>query len=65
VWEGIVRKVRLFLVAASLAGASIVVSAPPASASCYGEPVDACAVVCQVGLSNKYTKDFFEFCYVL
>jgi hypothetical protein len=58
------RKLRMFLVAAVAASAFVVVGGGPASASCVGDPVDACALVCQVGLGNKYTKDLFSFCYV-
>jgi hypothetical protein len=57
------KKLRVLIAAISLAAAMIVVSAPPASANCAGEP-DVCAAVCQVGLGNKYTKDFFAFCYI-
>ncbi|HJR44458.1 MAG TPA: hypothetical protein VJ927_02535 [Actinomycetota bacterium] len=59
------KKLRVFLATATLASAFVVVSATPASASCYGEPVDACAVVCYVGYNNKYTHDFFKFCEVI
>jgi hypothetical protein len=58
-----VKKLRLFVVAAIAAG-TIVIGASPASANCTGEPVDACAVVCEVGLSNKYTEPLFRVCYV-
>jgi hypothetical protein len=57
------KKLRLVVVAA-LASSFLITGAGPASANCYGEPVDACAAICQVGLSNKHTKPFFEFCYV-
>jgi hypothetical protein len=57
------KKLRVFFAATVLAATMVMVSAPPASASCAGEP-DVCAAVCQVGLSNKYTKDLFSFCYV-
>jgi hypothetical protein len=58
------KKLRLFLATTALASAFIVGGAAPASANCVGEPVDACAAVCQVGLGNKYTEPFFRFCYV-
>jgi hypothetical protein len=58
-----VKKLRL-LVVASIAAGAIVLGASPASANCVGEPVDACAVVCKVGLSNKYTEPLFRICYV-
>jgi hypothetical protein len=57
------KKLRLFLVGALVAG-FLVVAAGPASADCAGDP-DVCAVVCQIGLGNKYTHHLFEFCYVL
>ena len=56
------KKLRLFLVAA-LVSSILFVGAGPASANCAGEP-DACAAICQVGLSNKYTEPFFHFCWV-
>jgi hypothetical protein len=59
------KKVRMLLVVASLASASIVVSATPASAKCVGDPVNPCVIVCSVGQSNKYTEKFFEFCNVI
>ena len=58
------RKLRLLLAAAIMSSAFVVVSAGPASASCIGEPVNPCAVVCQIGLSNKYTAPAFRWCYV-
>jgi hypothetical protein len=58
------KKLRVFLATVSLASAFVVVGAGPASANCYGEPVDACAAVCQVGQSNKYTEGAFKFCHV-
>lgn len=58
------KRLKVVLATALLASSFSVLSAPPASASCAGDPVDACAVVCQVGLSNKYTKDLFSFCYI-
>jgi hypothetical protein len=39
-------------------------SAGPASAKCVGDPVNPCVLICEVGLSNKYTEDLFSFCYV-
>lgn len=57
------KKIRLFLVATMSAGL-ILVGAPPAGASCAGEPVDPCVVVCSVGQGNKYTRDLFAFCNV-
>jgi hypothetical protein len=57
------KKLRMLLAATVLAGSMLVVAAPQASAKCVGEP-NVCAVVCQIGLSNKYTHDAFEFCYV-
>jgi hypothetical protein len=59
------KKLRLFLATAALASAFVVVGAPPASADCVSPgPVNPCAVVCQVGLGNKYTAPYFRFCYV-
>jgi hypothetical protein len=57
------KKLRLVLVAA-LASSFMFVGAAPASANCTGEPVDACAAICQVGQSNKYTAELFEFCWI-
>ena len=58
------KKLRLFLVAASLASVFVVGGAAPASAKCVGEPVNPCVIVCEVGTGNKYTERFFQFCYV-
>ena len=58
------KKLRLLLAAAIMSSAFVVGTATPASASCYGEPVDACAVVCQIGLSNKHTAPAFRWCYI-
>jgi hypothetical protein len=58
------KKLRVFLAAATLASAFIVVGAGPASARCVGEPVNACVLICEVGNSNKYTADLFSFCEV-
>ncbi|MDQ3957233.1 MAG: hypothetical protein M3273_02805 [Actinomycetota bacterium] len=58
------KKLRVFLATAALASAFIVVGAGPAQASCVGEPVNPCVLVCKVGLSNKYTEPLFRFCYV-
>ena len=58
------RKLRVLLAGAVMASAFVVGSAAPASASCYGEPVDACQVVCAIGLGNKYTAPAFKWCYV-
>jgi hypothetical protein len=58
------KKLRLILVMAILASAFVVMGAGPAKADCYGEPVNPCVVVCQIGLGNKYTRDLFKFCYV-
>ena len=60
------KKLRVLVAAASLAAATLVVSAPPAGAAdanCAGDP-NVCVLVCQVGLGNKYTKDLFSFCYI-
>ncbi len=57
------KKLRVFFAATVLAGSMLVVGAPAASASCAGD-IDVCAAVCQVGLSNKYTKDAFAWCYI-
>ncbi len=59
------RKLRVFIVAAAIAVGSIVVGAAPASAKCVGEPVNPCVVLCQIGLSNKYTEPLFRWCYVV
>ena len=59
------KKVRVFLAIAAMASAFTVLGASPASANCVGDPVDPCAAVCQVGLSNKYTEPLFRFCYVI
>jgi hypothetical protein len=56
------KKVRLFLVGA-LVSSFLVLGAGPASAECVGEP-NVCVLVCEVGMSNKYTADLFEFCKV-
>lgn len=58
------RKLRVVLAAATMASAFVVVGAPAAHASCVGEPVDACAVACSIGLGNKYTAPAFQWCYV-
>ena len=58
------KKLRVFLAAASLAAGIVVVGAAPASAKCVGEPVNPCVIICEAGTSNKYTEDFFEFCKV-
>lgn len=57
------RKLRLTLALAVLSSTFVLASAAPAAANCEGDP-NVCAAVCQVGLSNKYTKDLFAFCYV-
>ena len=57
------KKLRAFFAATVLAGTMMIVSAPPASADCVGQP-NVCELVCQVGLGNKYTQDYFKFCYV-
>ena len=60
------KKLRVILASAVLAGSMLFVSAPSAkasSASCAGDP-NVCVLICQVGLGNKYTKDLFKFCYV-
>ncbi|HWL65428.1 MAG TPA: hypothetical protein VNP73_05580 [Actinomycetota bacterium] len=56
------KKIRVLLVAC-LAAAFMAVGAGPASAKCVGEP-NVCVLVCEVGTSNKYTEELFEFCYV-
>ncbi|MFN2588040.1 MAG: hypothetical protein ABR613_07980 [Actinomycetota bacterium] len=56
------KKLRLFLAAASLASAFVVVGAGPAHATCIGEPVNPCAIVCEIGLSNKHTAPLFRWC---
>ena len=58
------KKLRVFLATGILASAFLVAGAAPARANCVGEPVDACALVCEVGLSNKYTAPLFRVCYV-
>lgn len=58
------KKLRVLLATATMASAFMVVSAPPAHASCYGEPVDPCVVLCSIGLGNKYTAPAFKWCYV-
>lgn len=58
------KKVRVLLAGAIMASAFVVTSASPAHASCYGEPVDPCVVLCSIGLGNKYTKPAFAWCYV-
>lgn len=58
------KKLRVFLATAAVASAFVVTSAGPAHASCYGEPVNACQVVCAIGLGNKYTEPAFRWCYV-
>ena len=60
------KKLRVILASAVLAGSMLFVSAPPASANsanCAGDP-NVCVLICQVGLGNKYTKDLFSFCYI-
>ena len=58
------KKLRVLLAAATMASAFVVAGATPAHASCYGEPVDPCVVLCQIGLGNKYTAAAFQWCYV-
>lgn len=58
------RKLRALLAAATMASAFMIVSAPPAHATCVGEPVNPCAVACSIGLGNKYTAPAFQWCYV-
>lgn len=58
------KKLRVLLAGAIMASAFVVASATPASASCYGEPVNACRVVCAIGLGNKYTAAAFQWCYI-
>ncbi len=59
------KRLRMFVAAASLASAFVVVSAPPASASCIGDPVNPCAIACSVGYGNKYTRPFFHWCTIV
>lgn len=58
------KKLRVLLAGAVMASAFVVGTASPASASCYGEPVNACQVVCSIGLGNKYTAPAFQWCYI-
>lgn len=58
------KKLRVLLAAATMASAFVVTNASPAHASCYGEPVDPCVVLCSIGLGNKYTAPAFRWCYV-
>jgi hypothetical protein len=58
------KKLRVLLAGAIMASAFVVTSATPASASCYGEPVDPCVVLCSIGLGNKYTAAAFQWCYI-
>jgi hypothetical protein len=58
------KKVRVFLAAASLASALIVAVPGPASAKCVGEPVNPCVIICEIGTGNKYTEGLFRFCHV-
>lgn len=63
------KKLRVFLAAATLASAFTVLSASPAHATCFnpGEPLgvpNACHVVCAIGLGNKLTRPAFQWCYV-
>ena len=58
------KRLRLLVAASLLASVFVVGSAGPAKANCEGDPVNPCVLVCEVGLGNKYTKDFFSFCYV-
>jgi hypothetical protein len=58
------KKLRVFLAATALSSVFVVGGASPAHASCIGEPVNPCAVVCAIGLGNKYTAPAFRWCYV-
>lgn len=58
------KKLRVFLATTAMASAFVVGSAAPASASCVGEPVNACKVVCAIGLGNKLTAPAFQWCYI-
>ncbi len=58
------KKLRLFLAASALASVFVVGGAAPAHASCIGEPVNPCAIVCRIGLGNKYTAPLFQWCYI-
>ncbi|HEX2295892.1 MAG TPA: hypothetical protein VHN37_11340 [Actinomycetota bacterium] len=59
------KRLRVFLAGVAVASAFVVAGpASPASASCYGEPVNACRVVCAIGLGNKYTAPAFQWCYI-
>ena len=58
------KKLRVLLAGAIMASAFVVVGASPAHASCYGEPVDACRVLCSIGLGNKWTAPAFQWCYI-
>ena len=58
------KKLRVLLAGAALASTIVVGGATPAHASCYGEPVDPCVVLCQIGLGNKWTAPAFKWCYV-
>jgi hypothetical protein len=58
------KKLHVVAASAVMASAFVVVGAAPARASCIGEPVNPCAVVCQVGTSNKYTAPLFRICTV-
>ena len=60
------KKLRVFLAGAAAASALVIASPAPASASsCSDEPVNACVIVCSIGLSNKYTAPAFRWCYVV
>lgn len=59
------KKLRVSLVAATMASAFVVAGAAPAHANCTtitGQ--NPCAVVCAIGLGNKYTAPAFRWCYV-
>ena len=59
------KKLRVFLSAATIASAFTVLSPSPAHAKCVGEPVNPCVLLCSIGLSNKYTEPAFRWCYVV
>jgi hypothetical protein len=57
------KKLRVLLAGAIMASAFVVTTAGPAQASCVGDP-NPCAIVCAIGLGNKYTAPAFRWCYV-
>lgn len=60
------KKLRVFLVAATMASALTLLTPAPAQASCGPVVIEACKIVCRVGTSNPYTAPtVYRLCSIL